>query len=433
MAEGKDKPAVIISLEAENFKRLRAVRVKPDPDGGLVIISGRNGQGKSSLLDAIMAVLGGTKAVPPKPIREGEEKAEVTVVLDTPAGDLLVRRTFTQKGSYLKVDDAHGNTFKSAQSVLDAFLGHLTFDPLAFTRMTAKEQRAVLLGVVDVGLDLDANAADQQKAYDERTEVNREIKRLEGKADIKPPAGFESWEDVPTAEIPIGDMIAKLDAARDVRQSNSERRGELRDSNLECGRLAQEISRLKVELGQARQDLEAEQAGRNALQADCEALVDPDVEAIHQELADLDSRNQAAHAKAQLAAIVGDLKVRRGDADTLTKRIERLAADRTRALREAQFPVEGLTVGVEGVLYNGLPLEQAAQSEQLKVSTAIAMALNPKLHVLRIQDGSLLDAESMAELAATAQEHDYQIWIERVADGEGVGIVIEDGAVVSNT
>jgi hypothetical protein len=36
----------IIKLQAENVKRLRAVTVTPDPGGALVIVGGRNAQGK---------------------------------------------------------------------------------------------------------------------------------------------------------------------------------------------------------------------------------------------------------------------------------------------------------------------------------------------------------------------------------------------------
>ena len=59
----------------------------------------------------------------------------------------------------------------------------------------------------------------------------------------------------------------------------------------------------------------------------------------------------------------------------------------------------------------------------------MAMALNPKLRVIRILDGSLLDAENLALIADMATAQDYQVWIERVADASGVGVVIEDGAV----
>lgn len=62
----------IVRLTAENVKRLVAVEIRPNPDGNLVIVGGRNAAGKSSVLDAIMFALAGKKALPAKPIREGK-------------------------------------------------------------------------------------------------------------------------------------------------------------------------------------------------------------------------------------------------------------------------------------------------------------------------------------------------------------------------
>ena len=66
----------------------------------------------------------------------------------------------------------------------------------------------------------------------------------------------------------------------------------------------------------------------------------------------------------------------------------------------------------------------------MRVSVAIAMAANPKLRVLRIKDGSLLDENSLALIADMASENDYQVWIERVDTTGKVGVVMEDGAIV---
>lgn len=76
-----------------------------------------------------------------------------------------------------------------------------------------------------------------------------------------------------------------------------------------------------------------------------------------------------------------------------------------------------------------MPFDQASSAEQLRTSVAIAMAANPKLRVIRVQDGSLLDEEAMRILAEMAQAADYQVWIERVGVSGGVAIVIEDGTV----
>ena len=101
------------------------------------------------------------------------------------------------------------------------------------------------------------------------------------------------------------------------------------------------------------------------------------------------------------------------------------------------MPVEGLGVDFDDdgahVMFNGVPFEQASTAEKLRVSTAIAMAANPELRVLRISDGSLLDDKSMAILTEFAGKHDFQLWIELVRPNETTGIILEDGAIVGQT
>ena len=106
------------------------------------------------------------------------------------------------------------------------------------------------------------------------------------------------------------------------------------------------------------------------------------------------------------------------------------AIDQAKAetLADANLPVKGLAFTENSVTFDGLPLEQASQAQQLRISVAIASALNPKLRAMLVRDGSLLDAESLALLKAEATTADLQLWLEQVGK-DGEGIVIEDGMV----
>ena len=97
----------------------------------------------------------------------------------------------------------------------------------------------------------------------------------------------------------------------------------------------------------------------------------------------------------------------------------------------AAFPVVGLGFNDNGVTFNGVPFSQASSAEQLRVSVAMGLALNPTLRVVLIRDGSLLDDDSLAMVATMAAEKDSQVWIERVGHGEETSVVIEDGAVMA--
>lgn len=154
----------IVKLTAENVKKLRAVEITPA--GEIVNITGRNGQGKTSVLDSIWWALAGTSHIQAKPIRKGETKARIRLDL----GELIVERRFSDAGSTLFVENAEGARYSSPQKMLDALLGELSFDPLAFARMDGKKQFDELRRVVKLEVDLGKldglNRADYERRPD---------------------------------------------------------------------------------------------------------------------------------------------------------------------------------------------------------------------------------------------------------------------------
>jgi hypothetical protein len=101
-------------------------------------------------------------------------------------------------------------------------------------------------------------------------------------------------------------------------------------------------------------------------------------------------------------------------------------------MERTNFPIKGLDFRAGKVVYNSVPISQASAAEKLRVGMAIAMALNPKLRIIRIEDGSLLDRQSWNVIKEMAHQADYQVWIETVADEPGQGIFIYDGQIAGN-
>lgn len=410
----------IIKLTAENLKRLQAVEITPS--GHLVKISGRNAQGKSSVLDAIWYALGGGDALPAKPIRDGAEAAKVTLDL----GDLVVTRRFTAAGSRLLVQGKDGARFPSPQGVLDRLIGRLAFDPLAFLRLDPKRQADTLRDLVELDEDLEALDAERERAYQERTTVNREVKQLDGRL-----AGFELPADTPTEEISASDLLERLqqtlDAQRDWDQCE-QRLIRTRQTYQQC---QSRIETLERQLREARDQLaELADAGR-ALAETLERQPRPDTSGLQAQLADIEARNARARQARERADVHQQLSDAQQRSQALTDRIGEIDRRKAAAIRSARFPLDGLGFDGHTVTYRGLPLDQASRAEQLRVSMAIAMAANPRLRVIRITDGSLLDSDSLALIEAMAAAGDYQVWLETVDETGAIGIVIEDGRVAA--
>lgn len=105
----------INTLQIENIKRVKAVALNP-AENGLTVIGGKNGQGKTSVLDAIAWALGGDRYRPSNPEREGSTlPPHIKLTL---SNGLTVERS--GKNSALKVVDTTGN--RSGQQLLNEFV-----------------------------------------------------------------------------------------------------------------------------------------------------------------------------------------------------------------------------------------------------------------------------------------------------------------------
>jgi len=394
----------IISLTAENVKRLRAVEITPD--GNIVTITGRNAQGKTSVLDAIWLALGGGTASKGtiRPIRDGEEKASVRLDL----GDLVVTRTWTGDKTALTVTAADGARYTSPQGVLDALVGRLSFDPLEFTRLSPRDQVTALLDLVNLDVDLGDLAHARQVAFDHRTDIGRQGKALGEIPALHP--------GLPEQEQSASAIITELRAAEDANR-------DLSIAEISRGNLTGRIAELERELSTARGSLKA---------AESTLAKHPliDTAEIEARLAGVEKSNVLIRENVDRVRRVGERDRLRADYDRFTATLDGLDKTRTDALAAATFPVDGLGFDDDGVTYQGVPFSQASSAEQIRVSLAMAMALNPKLRVIRILDGSLLDLDNLSLIAEMAKDNDFQVWIERVSDASGVGVVIEDGSVI---
>lgn len=412
-------PRKIVSLTAENVKRLTAVHI--EPNGESVVIGGKNAQGKSSILDAIFLALGGKAGACDKPIRDGAETAEVRLDL----GDLVVIRTWTAAGTYLTVKNREGAKFASPQDVLDRLCSMVAFDPMAFTRMPAAKQAEVLREVS--GLDLTALDKQIAEAEEARKLTGRDAKQARGAADsMTVPAG------APAEAVSVVKLAEALEAERAKERAKTEAVNAT--DMMERRRIEQQgkIAAAKKQLA----EWEAAAITKEAVDAAYDkvaAMPSGKVEAAAEALRQSEAHN-AAHA-ARVAKEAANKKAARLETDYAvgTEKIEMLRAARANAIAAAPMPVKGLGIDEQGrATLNGIPFSQASAAEQIRVSMAMGLASNPGIRVVLIRDGSLLDEDSLRLVAEAAKENDAQVWIERVGAGQEVQVVISDGGVIED-
>lgn len=452
----------IISLTSENIKRLTAVEIRPD--GNLVQITGKNGQGKTSVLDSIWWALAGASHIQSVPIRQGATEARICLDM----GEIIVTRTFSAKDdgptTRITVENAGGARYPSPQKMLDGLVGALSFDPLAFTRMDRREQFETLRQFVP-GVDFDAIDAANKVDFARRTEINRSAKVAAAAAErIDVPA------DLPDEPIDEAALLASMQAAAE-QNADIERRLAARAQAREkiaanrqaieelssivnneivkvSARISAEIAELEKQIARARERETAEIAALradgktrgDALVAEADALQTKlDAAPALPDLVGLDDIRVGIERAKRVNAGIADRNRRdaflaeacelEAQSKALTDAMAQRTAERDAAIASAKLPVPGLGFGDGAVLLDGLPFDQASDAQQLRVGVAIAMATNPKLRVIRVRDGSLLDEDALTLLAQLADEHDCQVWLERVDSTGKVGFVLEDGHV----
>lgn len=399
----------IISLKAENVKKLKAVEITPKDN--TVVITGKNGQGKSSVLDSILYALGGKDALKdtPKPVRDGQDFASVELDL----GEYKVVRTWNAEGATrLEVYSKEGAKFGSPQTLLDEIVGRIAFDPLAFAQMKPEEQRTVLLDVLGITEKVSELQGLYRAKYDERTIVGRELKTAEGYFNA-----ITVPQDAPTAPVDT------------VEVSNSLRAAEA--ANNELGLLEDALADAEADIKDLKTQLkEAEESAAKA-RAALKGKKKIDTQPLQEKLANTTQINLAFEQVKNKKAADERVKAHKDSQNKLTEEMAKIVEQKDQLITSAKLPIDGLNIDTDGVTYQKIPFTQLSSAEQLKVSLSIAMAMNPKLRVMRIMDGSLLDSDNMAVIRKLADKEDYQIWIERVEDDGKVGIVIENGQIKS--
>ncbi len=428
----------IISLEVSNFMAVRAVSITPK--GNVTQISGENGAGKTSIMNAIFCALAGRKAMPLQPVHSGEERAMIRLDL----GEVIVtRRIVAASGkTEVVVEQANGARFPSPQKLLDDLLGALSFDPFAFALADPKTQLETLRGLVKLDVDVDALDRKNVEDYDARRDLNRDVASLKERVETLQ-QGLEEELDMP---IDVSALTARMAEASthnaaivDEQRRRTDQATARRVSMENAAANREQAAELIAKARRLQSDAELLEANAELIREQLEnapALEDPiDVREVQGAINEATKQNSAREAQLRqreaYRVASEELGTAMAKADRLTAAMERRTDMKADAIARAQMPVEGLGFGDGMVLYKGVPFKQSSEGDRIRVSIAVAIAMNPKLHVMLIRNASLMDEKNLALVSEMAEAADYQVFLERVDSTGKIGIVIQDGLVAA--
>lgn len=403
----------INSLEIENVKRIKAVKLEPTQNG-LTVIGGRNAQGKTSVLDSIAWVLGGDKFKPSAPEREGSCIPPMLHI--TLSNGLVVERK--GKNSSLKVIDPNGN--KGGQQLLNEFVEQLALDLPKFMQQTSKEKAATLLKIIGVGDRLYELETEEQSLYNQRHSIGVIADQKEKFA-----REMTEYEGVPAEPISAMNLIVKQQEILARNGENQRKRGQ-RD------KYDRELAEAQIAFDNAKARLK--QAEENALIArkSAENIVDESTAEIEKSISEIESINAKVRANLDKEKAEEDAKTYRNQYDELTSRIEDVRQAKTDLLKGADLPLPGLSVDNGELIYNGFKWDNMSSSEQLKVATAIVRKINPNCGFVLLDKLEQMDTETLSEFGKWLEEQELQAIATRVSTGDECSIVIEDGYILTN-
>lgn len=405
--------------------------------GKFITVSGKNGVGKTSVVEAIKAALsGGHDATL---LRNGADKGEVVLVLED--GATITKKVMAGK-SEQSFADAEGRKIARPAEAIRQLVDALSVNPVEFLTVPRKQQVSALLEAMPMEADLaelsrisglgltdhyrgmhalDAIESVRKSIYDERTGVNRAAKEkaatVKQLSDSLPddtvlPAGEDEealradLQDLETARV---DALAKVDVKLEEIQSAHE---------AAVAEVREQIAALEVKITEANEgfrqaklkagEKKAEINGRAAVKR---AELQGKLDVIN---AGREQRAKAAQARETVAVMTREASELEQQAGRLTDAIDRL--DDYKASLLKSLPIPGLEVRGGDIFYHGIAFERLNSAEQVKVAVELAKIRAGKLGIVCVDGIERLDPDAFAAFREASIASGVQMVVTRVGD-----------------
>ncbi len=453
--------------------------------GESVELTGTNGTGKSSVIDAIRYALT-NKSDRDYIVRNGETEGEIIIETDT--GLMIDRKARTTQSDYKSVKQ-NGNIVPSPEAFLKDIITPLQLQPMEFMRMGKKEQNATILNMIDFpwsmetirewfgeippDVNYDQNIlavlndiqADNGTYFQSRQDVNRDIRAKRSVVeDIKAalPQDYDGsrWENANVGELytrieKIRKSNEQIEKARRMREGHD---GKIRsfeaDRDIALSALDSEIvargNSIDTQLATLKEkivSLEKEKEGLSATRADRKKVIrseykekvakfEADV-AIYAEYADQETQpvenllkeaenteRMKSHVNEwhRMISLQEEIERLTAKSKSYTEKIEKARNLPGEILEKSTIPIEGLSVKDGIPLINGLPVSNLSEGEKLDLCIDVAIHNPAGLQIILIDGVEKLSTEMRERLYGKCKEKGLQFISTRTTDGKALDV-----------
>lgn len=444
-------------ISLENFKNISHKVI--DIGGGSFGVLGRNGAGKSTLIQALCSPLD-TKVVPMEPIKKGEERSKIEVLLKGYKNGLPVKYTLElyfspgNKKGRLVVLNENEEVVKSPATFVKGLIGNISFDITAWLHESKEKKLKMLKQLTGCEIDIDKinvlikdKKADKKGKKERAEELEAVLKnhgytqdQIELYSKPKPTEPIqEELANISKSIDAYNGIESQMKGFREAIVKGEENIKGLRDK-IEKDEIAynEEIKRLELliqkeksrhnNLVSVTEELisscftEINKLKGNLVKGDAwlKEKVKPSSAEITQRLNDAIAHNEHYNIVSGLAAKQKEMLKFKGELTAIDTEVEKLEKQRGDLIAKSQLPIKGLTFSDDEIFIDGLPLDESQQNTAhlFDIGVDVAIALNPGLKVIFLNDASLYDEKNLAAIIKKIEDKNFQVVYELVSDGE---------------
>jgi len=392
----------IQNIKIKNFKGI--TQSEANLKGHHIYLTGANGTGKSSFIDAAWSCLTG-RNLPGKPITQGKSEGEVEIDL----GDYVAMLTMLDgRAPTFRLESKDHGRVERPREVMNDLLGIIDFNPTEFFALSDSKQVEYFCKVI--GVDFAVLDAKYKELYDDRTTNNKEIARH--KADLQ---DFDP-EDARKAPVNVGELWEKINESDKRAREIELAREVIISKSGQVEELLKQVDQLKNEINDSNLWIREH------------TPIDASNERKQVEVAD------ETNLKINFAKDMAEKKDMIMTHSNEVTRIETEMADivgKKKETIEGSMNIEGLKFDGSRFLLNDLPFSdnQINTAAQVITGLKIGAQLLREVKILRL-DASLIDDKNFTEVKAWAEANDIQLFVEQIdRSSDKLTITIEEEAI----
>lgn len=465
-----EKSLKIAKIEIKGFLGIENLELNPSD---ITLISAKNGQGKTSIMEAIKtALIGGGKNS--ELINKDAKKASIGIEFDN---GMLVKKHITNTSNTLNIINKDGSTFPKPSTYLKNLFDFDIINPIELLQMKAKDRTELILNSIKLEYPKE-KIADIEKVCDnkvtlteenaildlnrmynyvfsERTISNRFVKEKQNTINSLSNTinnDIEEEEVLLLKRNKLNDTSTILIDDLTTKQNKIEAGTELKVSELKAksrevlvdlqNSLNTQQTKLKNEYEKAMSDAESSFiTTKSSLIEDFKKqqniLISKDNEkltTITEELnkakfdkgkllTELDAKLEISASQTTIKATISNeqatLLLQQGISETFSNALELIKTTKTELLNN--IPIQGIEITDEGIFVNGIVFDRLNSAKQIEIATQICL-LNKPPFVL-IDGAERLDKANRELLFNEFKKNGTQLIVTKVGDDK---LIIED-------